>query len=87
VSPQQFSHTPGFYKNISAFCSESLNPCCFDILTFFSTVDPLFKDVEAVHVYSRPWSVKNNKQLLKPRKMWARTIFQARANSRIINRL
>jgi hypothetical protein len=36
--------------------------------------------VEAVHVNSRPWSVKDNKQLLKPREMWAKTILQARAN-------
>ena len=53
----------------------------------FSTVDHLFKGVEAVHVNSRPWSVKDNKQLLKPRESRnvGKTILQARANIRILS--
>jgi hypothetical protein len=81
MSPPQFSHPPGFYKNISAFCSEFLLFWYFRHI--FSTVDHLFKDLGALHVNSRPWSVKDNKQLLKPGEMWAKTILQARENIRI----
>ena len=48
MSPPQFSHPPGFYKNISAFCSEFLLFCYFRHI--FSTFDHLFKDVKVVHV-------------------------------------
>jgi hypothetical protein len=41
-------------------------------------------DDDSVHVNSRPWSVNDNKQLLKPRKMWAKMKPQVKANSRII---
>jgi hypothetical protein len=42
----------------------------------------LFKDVATVHVNSRPWSVKDNKQLLKPREMGQKRYFKPEAQSK-----
>ena len=62
-----FAHTP--YKLFRLF---AVKPFCFDVFDIFFRLlhDHLLKDVEAVHVNSRPWSVKDNKQLLKPREIY-----------------
>jgi hypothetical protein len=78
MSQPQFSPPPLVF--IKIFRLFAVNPCCFYIFDIFFRLLTIavFKDVEAVRVNSRPWSVKDNKQLLKPREMWAKTILQAR---------
>jgi hypothetical protein len=70
LSPLQFSHPPGFFKNIYRFF-EFLQwiLVVFDIFTYFSTCDHLFKEVQVVNVRER-------QQM--PCKILAKTIFEAR---------
>jgi hypothetical protein len=63
-----------FAKNISDFFSEFLLFCYFRHI--FSRFDHLFKDVKVVHVILVR-ERQQVKQLLKPPKMWTKTIFQA----------
>jgi hypothetical protein len=72
LSPLQFSHPPGFCKNIHRFF-EFLQwiLVVFDIFTYFSTCDHLFEEVQVVDVRERQLT-------LTPRQMLAKTIFEAR---------